>query len=388
MIKDLDVTPVFNKTWANRHYRVMCHQGGARSSKTYSICQYLIMRAMDGENLRITIARKSYTWLKTSAMVDFYDILKQMGLYNPAAEHKTNHTYHLNGTEFLFVGLDESQKLRGRKQDIFWINEANEASLDDFRQAIMRTPGQLILDYNPSAQHHWIYEQVHTREDCVLIKSTYKDNTFLDKELVREIEMLEHTDADYWRVYGLGEKGGAAHLVFPNYDMFRELPKGTTTAYGLDFGFNHATALVRADYRDGELYLTECIYRTHITMPELIALMKEMKIFYAHRIYADTARPEYIDELKAAGFLNTHPATKYVTEGIDRMRRCHIFVNADSGHLVKEINNYCWMKDGNGHLMDTPVKFLDDALDAARYAAYHLVTRNKLGAKASVMWVG
>ena len=46
------------------------------------------------------------------------------------------------------------------------------------------------------------------------------------------------------------------------------------------------------------------------------------------------------------------------------------------------------MKDGNGHLMDTPVKFLDDALDAARYAAYHLVTRNKLGAKASVLRVG
>lgn len=385
MHKDFNVSPVYEKTWDNRHMRIIAHQGGSRSSKTYSICQYLIMRAMNGENLKITIARKSYTWLKTSAMVDFFDILKEYGLYNPAAEHKTNHTYDLNGTQFLFVGLDESQRLRGRKQDLFWINEANEASLDDFRQAIMRTPGQVILDYNPSAQHHWIYEQVLTRDDCVLIKSTYKDNPFLPEELKREIEMLQHTDADYWRIYGLGEKGASAELVFPNYELFKDVPQGTVTAYGLDFGFNHPTALVRADYRDGELYLTECIYRSHITMPELIALMKALKIPRHHIIYADSARPEYIDELHTAGFVNTKPATKLVAEGIDRMRRCLLFVQRDSGHLVKEMNNYCWMKDGNGNLIDQPVKFMDDAVDAARYAAYTIVARPKRGSRASMV---
>lgn len=388
MNKGLEATHVFRKTWKNKNIRVIAHQGGSRSSKTYSICQFLIMRAMDGDKLTVTIARKSFTWLKTSAMVDFYDVLKGMGLYNPAAEHKTNHTYHLNGTEFLFVGLDESQKLRGRKQDVFWINEANECTIDDFRQASMRTPGQIILDFNPSAKHHWIYEQVLTRSDCTLIKSTYRNNPFLADELKREIEGLQFTDPDYWRIYGLGEKGASAELIFPNYELFKQLPPGTSTAYGLDFGFNHPTALVRVDYRDGELYLTECIYRSHLTLPELTELIKKLNIPKHHTIYADGARPEYIDELSRVGNFNVKAATKHVTEGIDRMRRCHLFIQVDSGHLVKEINNYCWMKDSNGHLIDQPVKLLDDALDAARYAAYQLVNARGKGAVASVLRLG
>lgn len=374
MKKIVNATHVYRKTWEARNARIVVHQGGSRSSKTFSICQYLIVRAIMGDCITCTIARKSFTWLKTSAMHDFIELLELMGLYNPASHHKTNHTYVLNGSEFLFVGLDESQRLRGRRQDVFWINEANECSLDDFRQATMRTTGQVILDYNPSAQHHWIYDRVLTRTDCVFIKSTYRSNPFLNEELKREIEGFEAADPDYWRVFGLGEKGGSAELVYPRYNMFATLPQGTTTAYGLDFGFNHPTALVRADYRDGELYLTELIYRSHITMPELKVLLKGLRISQAHVIYADGARPEHIAELQTAGF-RIQAATKNVAEGIDRMRRCKLFVHTGSTHLLKEINSYSWKKDNNGTILDEPVKFLDDALDAARYAAYHLTAR-------------
>jgi phage terminase large subunit len=318
---------------------------------------------------------------------DFFDILKEYGLYNPAAYHKTNRTYMLNGTRFLFMGLSESQKLRGCKQDVFWINEANECSLDNYRQIIFRTPGQLILDYNPSATHHWIYDEVLTRPDCVFIQSTYLDNPFLEKELVREIEAMEHTSPDYWLVYGLGERGGSVELILPTYKMVKEVPQNTVTTYGLDFGFNTPTALVRADYRDGELYLTECIYRSHTTVAELIATMKELTIPPHHPVYADSARPDYIKELKDAGF-NVHPATKFVAEGLDRMRRCRLFVKAGSKNLTKELNNYCWMRDANGNLLDKPIKLMDHAIDAARYAAYAMVARPAKGARASIVKLG
>jgi phage terminase large subunit len=293
----------------------------------------------------------------------------------------------LNGTRFWFVGLSESQKLRGCKQDIFWLNEANECSLDNFRQAIFRTPGQVILDYNPSARHHWIYDDVLMRPDCVFIQSTYLDNPFLEQELVSEIEAMEETSPDYWLVFGLGQRGGSVELILPTYKMVNQLPQGTTTAYGIDFGFNNPTALVRADYRDGELYLTECIYQSHLTLAQLIAKMQELNIPQHHPIYADSARPEYIQELKAAGF-NTHAATKFVAEGLDRMRRCRLFVQTGSKNLTKELNNYCWMRDANGNLLDKPIKFMDHAIDAARYAAYAMVARPKRGAKASIMKLG
>jgi phage terminase large subunit len=387
MEKEIKAGPLYFKTMDSRHARVIAHQGGTRSGKTYSILQYLIARAMQGERLKITIARKSYTWLQNSVLQDFFDLLHAYGLYNPAAYHKTNHTYMLNGTRFWFVGLSESQKLRGCKQDIFWLNEANECSLDNFRQAIFRTPGQVILDYNPSARHHWIYDDVLMRPDCVFIQSTYLDNPFLEQELVSEIEAMEETSPDYWLVFGLGQRGGSVELILPTYKMVNQLPQGTTTAYGIDFGFNNPTALVRADYRDGELYLTECIYQSHLTLAQLIAKMQELNIPQHHPIYADSARPEYIQELKAAGF-NTHAATKFVAEGLDRMRRCRLFVQTGSKNLTKELNNYCWMRDANGNLLDKPIKFMDHAIDAARYAAYAMVARPKRGAKASIMKLG
>jgi phage terminase large subunit len=70
------------------------------------------------------------------------------------------------------------------------------------------------------------------------------------------------------------------------------------------------------------------------------------------------------------------------------MRRCRLFVRTGSTHLVKELNNYCWMRDANGNLLDKPIKLMDHAIDAARYAAYTMVTRPAKGARASVMKLG
>ncbi len=289
----------------------------------------------------------------------------------------------MNGSHFSFVGLDESQKLRGRKQDVFWLNEANECRLDDFRQASLCTSGQIIIDYNPSARHHWIYDHILTRSDCFLLQSTYTDNPFLAEELKREIESLKNTDIEYWNVFGLGLRGASPELVFPNYNLFSQLPQGTKTAWGLDFGYNHPMALIQADYIDGNLYLTELIYQSFITLPELISKTKTLLAERKIDIWADSARPDYIHELLTAG-LPIKQATKNVLQGIDRMKRSRIYINKQSTNLIKELDNYHWKKDAAGKLQDEPVKELDDAIDAARYAAYHLVGKRSKAIRVSI----
>ena len=49
-------------------------------------------------------------------MLDFFELLKQEGMYNEANHNKTDKTYMLNGNRVEFFGLDEAQKVKGRKR--------------------------------------------------------------------------------------------------------------------------------------------------------------------------------------------------------------------------------------------------------------------------------
>ena len=64
-----------------------------------------------------------------------------------------------------------------------------------------------MIDYNPSDEFHWIYDEVLTRDDCDFFQTTYKDNPYLSAQTVAEIERFKEADPDFWRVYGLGERG-------------------------------------------------------------------------------------------------------------------------------------------------------------------------------------
>ena len=95
---------------------------------------------------------------------------------------------------------------------MLFVNECNELYFEDWQQLLFRTTEQIIIDYNPSDEYHWIYDKVLTREDVEFHQTTYKDNPFLEQSLVNEIERLKDIDDNYWRVYGLGEREQVAHL--------------------------------------------------------------------------------------------------------------------------------------------------------------------------------
>ena len=122
-----------------------------------------------------------------------------------------------------FISLDQPTKIRGRKRDLLFINEANELNYEDWQQLIFRTTEQIIIDYNPSDEYHWIYDKVLTRDDVDFYQTTYLDNPFLEKTLIQEIERLKDIDENYWRVYGLGERGKSRSLVF-NFQTIHNIP--------------------------------------------------------------------------------------------------------------------------------------------------------------------
>ena len=132
----LEATPVFEKNWAATK-RFVVNQGATRSSKTYSILQVLIVKALSSETpLTISIVRKTLPALKKSVLRDFIQILESMDLYDEAAHNKTDNVYELNGSTFEFFSIDNAVKYRGSKRDILFINEANELIFEDIFQLL------------------------------------------------------------------------------------------------------------------------------------------------------------------------------------------------------------------------------------------------------------
>lgn len=369
-------------------------EGGSRSGKTYAVLQWLILYCQnhEGEGRRITICRKRLTWLKDTVLKDFKDILKQYGIWRDKHFTKTVLEYNLYGNEVSFIGLDEPQKLHGRKQDVFWINEAIEAGADDFDQLEMRTTGEVFLDYNPSFTSHWIYDRVLMRSDVQLIHSTMLDNPFLDTAVIEKIRSFEPTAANLasgtadevkWKVYGLGERAQPEGIIFTKVGYVAEFPKDCTKVwYGLDFGFtNHPTAIIKVGLYAGELYLQELCYSTRLTNSDIHDVLQKAAVGKA-LIVADSADPKSITELRSKGW-NVKAAAKgpdSVRAGIDVLQRYKIFITETSLNIKQEALNYTWAKDNaTGKWLNTPKDDFNHAWDAVRYVALEkLNTRMEL----------
>ena len=212
----------------NSTAKVQVHQGGTRSGKTYSILTALIELCHRNENSGavITIARKTFPAIRASCMRDFFEILEREDIYNPDLHNKSQATYLLFGNLVEFISVDQPAKVRGRKRDVLFCNEATELNLEDWRQLMLRTTGRAIIDYNPSDEFHWIYDHVLTRDDHEFFQTTYKDNPFLAESTVKEIERLQEADPDYWRVYGLGERGVSRSTILTHWKQVPQVPDG------------------------------------------------------------------------------------------------------------------------------------------------------------------
>ena len=371
-------TPVFNWNFDalnNPDIRFLINQGGSRSSKTYSLCQMVIVYCLTNPGKLVSIIRKTFPTLRGTVMRDFFEVMRDLELYDERAHHKTEQMYHFpNGSQVEFFGADNGQKLRGRKRDVLWINESNELSFEEFTQLNMRTTEKLIFDFNPSENFHWLYDLI-SRPESILIHSTYKDNPFLGAAQVKEIENLIMYDESYYKIYALGEKGSGKTTIYTHWKYYEHLPEVKETFYGLDFGFNHPTSLIEVHIIENTAYVKEVIYKSGLTVSDLITMMDELQISKSKDIICDTARPEIIEDLRRKGY-NAKNAIKNVKEGIDSVKSTEIFIQKESINLLKEIAAYKWKSNGD-IVLDEPVKVYDDAMDAMRYAIHYWKSKNK-----------
>jgi phage terminase large subunit len=361
--------------------KIVVQQGGTRSGKTYNILLWIIFSyCQRNEGKIITICRKSFPALRGTVMRDFFTILKDHDIYSEDAHSKTANEYKLNQNTIEFISLDMPQKIRGRKRDLLFANEANELTQEDWTQLLFRTNEKVILDYNPSEEFHWIYDQVLNRSDVDFFQTTYKDNPFLGDVIKEEIERLKQVDENYWRVYGLGERGQSRSLVY-QFQTCKEIPKeAKLISYGLDFGYSSdPTSLVRTYLLEDNMYVDELLYRTGMTNQDIANEMKALGLDRSNEVFADSAEPKSIEEIYRMGW-NIKPTIKgSINIGIDIIRRYKLHATESSFNLIKELRNYKYIEDKNGNMTNKPVDNFNHALDALRYSVVNKISKSHLG---------
>lgn len=367
----IPVTPLAERI-RNSKKRIIVEEGGTRSGKTYQTLIVWITEALTGVCYEYDIIRETLPALKASALKDFLEILRNNGLYKEEDHNKSENSYKLYGSVFNFYSASDSQKLRGRKRHKALMNEANEQTLETFRQLSFRTELQIILDYNPSEEELWIYDHIIPRDDCEFIHTTYKDNPFLSDALVEEIERLEKEDPEYWKIYGLGKRGKRRGLIFTNWDLVPDFPPDCQEIlYGVDFGFNDPKVCVKIGRIGKDVWIDELFYKSDVIREEFV---EELKVlipieYRTKEIYGDSADPESIEVIYRAGF-NIHPADKgqdSVLSGIEEMKSYRIHITQRSVNVQKDFRNYKWKEDKNGKALDEPIHSFSHSCDAVRY---------------------
>jgi phage terminase large subunit len=375
-------TNIVYKHLVNSDKKIVVEQGGTRSGKTYNILLFIIFHyCTHNKNKIITICRKTFPSLRATVLRDFLQILNHYEIYRDEFHNKSSSEYHLFGNLVEFTSLDQSQKIRGRKRDLLFINEGNELYWEDWQQLIFRTQERIILDFNPSDEYHWIYDNVITREDCAFYKTTYLDNPFLEDIIKDEIERLKETDDQYWQIYGLGERASSINTIF-KYAEVNKIPEDAKLiAYGMDFGYsNDPTTLVSVFVMEHNLYIKEHLYRTQMTTQDINKFLREQNLL-SNPIYADSAEPRLIAELRRMGH-NIFPSLKgkdSVNAGIDLLKRYKLHITSDSNNAIQEFRNYKWKEDRSGKLINVPEDKHNHIIDPCRYATYSILSRPNFG---------
>ena len=110
----IKTTPVFTKNYEallNPDIRFIVNMGGTRSSKTWSICQIIIIYCITKPGKTVSIVRKSFPSLRATVMRDILELLNELKLYDEKYHNKTENLYKFsNGSQIEFFSLDDSQR--------------------------------------------------------------------------------------------------------------------------------------------------------------------------------------------------------------------------------------------------------------------------------------
>jgi len=375
---------------------------------------------------KMFMARKTRASMTNSCLAMFQErVLKPI---DKVHFHKQDQQFiYPNGSIYAVIGLDNVDRLNSSEWDGGYIQEATEATENDWEiaGACIRNGvvpyQQLIGDANPDKPTHWLKVRCD-KGLCKMFKSVHEDNPrFYDHiqeawtpEGERYIAKLKRLSGVRFKRLYLGEWAAAEGIVYDGWDPHVHLlsrnslpPEWTEWPHywSIDFGFTHP--FVWQDWmedRFGRLYLNREIYVTRTLVEDLAREIMDLNEGLPHpqAILCDHDAEGRATFERHTGLL-TLPAYKAIQPGIQavqRRLRPEYIVNSngieyaspgmfilrdalvkidaelkDSGKPYStetEIDGYVWDekvgKTSNSHRDELPIDLDNHGMDAMRYA--------------------
>lgn len=367
--------------------------GGRRSGKSFGVSQLLAVRAGLYKR-QIVVMRKVARTIRLSVFPRMISALQDAGI--PIEVNKSDMVIKLfNGSQFWFVGADDPEKLKSLEGATdYWLEEAPEFDEQDFNvidaglSAPCDPPPQIFLTFNPIPQipghQHWLQRrflpsdipiaQPIIHDNIVVLRTTYKQNTFCPEETKKVLEGYKQKHPDLYRMWALGEFVTMEGAILDDWDTVDKVPDGVqVVGYGLDFGFaNDPATVVKVYKHNDDFYVDELLYETGLTNQALGLRMKQMGISHNDIIRADSAEPKSIAELKEMGFtvLPSEKSPDYKRAAAQWLRSKHLHLINGSTNLIREIASWSWDRDKHGNQLPKPADGDDHTVDALIYAVY------------------
>lgn len=388
--------PKFYPLLLDYTHRWEVYRGSAGSSKSYFITQKLIVRACR-EKIKILVCRRTGKSLRHSCFSLFKEILNKWKLtpYVDIRETDMNIKFP-NGSEIIFMGLDEETKLLSLNDiGTIFVEEAFEVPQSIVEQLNLRMRAsvefqQIIMAFNPISKNHWLYKfcEENPPVNFKYTVSTYKDNPFLNEEYVKALDEMESRNPAKYRIYGRGEWGvDAEGLVITNwraedFDYMELASQGLEHRAGMDLGWVDKSAIIDTlyDRKNKTIYVFNEFYKSGCQLSELAGAIKSMNLSKS-KIFVDAAEPRSIQYFKNEG-INATGCSKgkdSVKAGLMFLQDHLIIVHPSCQNFIIELENFSYIKSKmTGEYTDETTHEWSHAIDACRYAYSDIYTNTKL----------
>ncbi|WP_369118244.1 PBSX family phage terminase large subunit [Enterococcus thailandicus] len=407
MVKKLSelLPPKFHSVWRatlnSDILNIVCKggRGSGKSSDIAHIITQLLMRyAVNAVGIRYvdnTLEQSLYEQMKWA--------IEQQGVSYLFKFNKSplRITYIPRGNYMIFRGAQNPERIKSLKDSRFpfaigWIEELGEFKNEDEVTTITNSllRGELdnglfykfFYSYNPpKRKQSWVnkkYETSFQPKNTFIHHSTYKDNPFISKEFLSEVEAARQRNPRRAEWEYDGKAIGSGVVPFDNLQVKPGCITDEMVANfdnirnGLDFGYaTDPLAYVRWHYdkKKNGIYAIDEIYGVKMSNREFANKAHE-KGYGADETFADSAEPKSIDELvnehgmaRVKGVKKGPDSVQYGEEWLDDLD----FICIDplrTPNIAREFENIDYQVDKDGN----PKPRLEDkdnhTIDATRYA--------------------
>ena len=341
------------------------------AGKTFSLCAYMDYLAMQHPGSRMTFVHRSLNRVYRN-IIPTYE--KYLGYKPPSRDENPDGKFvtrfggerpeffeYKTGTRIYMNGLDKPQNLLSDFFDAAFVNQIELLPFETWDELTARVSERagtmpiatLIGDCNPSVPHHWIRQQTKDGK-LEYFKMSFLDNPEIvdqasprlsafrqafmnapDPKLIdtysdlftesglRRVEKLRNLEGLRFKRGFLGDWASGEGLVFELFEPETHILDNFTISprwdryMSVDWGFRNPSSVIWwARSPDDRLYAYKEIYKTGLTKPDLIGLIKQEmdptdKI---RHVAVDSADQDGVEQLRRAGFRVNEPKKDRVAQ--------------------------------------------------------------------------